>query len=93
VIGLSRDAATGGPVGGITIESQKADTTDAVIRYLNEDKTAFDATETASHGLFVIVSPDVPEKFDVYQDGELLEDVEATAGTAKDAIFALVLDV
>jgi hypothetical protein len=93
VIGLTRDKSTGMPMGGIQVQSQEPDTTLSVVRYLNEGKTAFDATETASHGLFVIIEPKLGEKFDAVMGGEPIEGADGTVGSAKDVIFTLVLDI
>ena len=93
VVGLVRDEATGEPVAGGVVVPTAPDSSNAVIRYLNEAGDGFIDTETSTMGVFVIVDPGLGETFGVELGGVPVDGVEGTAGSANGAIFTLIMDV
>jgi hypothetical protein len=97
VVGLARDSGTGMPVPGVTIVPVDEDTSNAVVLYLNDDGSAFDAAATTTQGVFLIFSPGTGENFNAMLDGELVMDddevLEGTAGEADLSLFTLIMDV
>lgn len=86
-LGIVRDAS-GQPVAGAVVQSQKADT-DAEIRYLGEDQQSFNTDATASSGVFVLLRPGLAENFTVAGEPEAV----GTAASALNAIFVMTLDL
>jgi hypothetical protein len=93
VIGFARSAETGDPAPGITIVSTDGDTSDAIVRYLNEAGDAFDGTETASSGIFIIVNPGLGENFDALMGGEPTDAPTGTAGSTNQSLFIMIMGV
>ena len=93
VVGKVRNSKSGEAFEGVEVVPRDPDTSMAVIRYLDEDKMGFNQDMTASHGLFVIVNPGLGENFDAVMGGEVLPDIQGTAGSASGAVFTLILDI
>jgi hypothetical protein len=93
VVGLVRDAATGTPIAGAEIISTDADTSGAVIRYLNEAGDGFVEGVTTSNGVFVLVKPGLGEVFGLEVDGVPIDGETGTAGSANGAIFTLIFNI
>lgn len=87
IVGLVRDA-TGAGMAGVVVAST-SDSTDSVVRYLNDDGT-FSDTTTSDLGIFVILRPGVPEDFEATLDGTSLGG--GTAGSANGAVFTLIIN-
>jgi len=85
-VGFVRDS-TGAPIAGATVAST-GDSSDAVIRYLNDDGT-FTDTETSDLGIFVILNPAVPEDFEASVGGMVVGG--GTAGSANGVVFTLIV--
>jgi hypothetical protein len=92
VIGRIWDAC-GNPVGGVNVVSRLGEQTQSVIRYLNADEETFNKQKTSRNGLFVIVYPLLPEKFDAFYDGVQVNENEGTVGNAPNAIFTVTISV
>ena len=92
VVGFTRDAQTGEPVGGVVIAPTQGAESNALIRYLNEAGDGFTTDQTASSGVFVIVNPALGETFVAEVDGMAVGD-EGRAGSTTGGIFTLVMDV
>ena len=92
VIGRIWDAC-GNPVGGVNIVSRLGEQTQSLVRYLNADEQSFNRQKTSKNGLFVIVSPVLPEKFDAFYDGEQVNENEGTVGNTANAIFTVTISV
>jgi hypothetical protein len=86
VIGFVRDGAGAPKAGAKVISATNGDATKAKIRYLAEDTMTFTSDATSSNGIFVLVAPALAEKFKV-EGGT----VEGTAGSAKKAVFVMIL--
>src|SRR5690606_20548741 len=82
VVGLVRDAETGDPIAGAVVVPTNGDTSDAVIRYLNDAGDGFVTEATSGLGVFVIVKPGLGETFGVEVDGAAVPGIEGTAGSA-----------
>jgi hypothetical protein len=93
VVGLVRDATTGDPIAGAVVVPTDPDTSDAVIRYLNDAGDDFVTDATSAQGVFVIVAPGLGETFGVEIDGAAVPGIEGTAGSANGAIFTLIMNV
>ncbi|MFO7567726.1 MAG: hypothetical protein R6X02_34105 [Enhygromyxa sp.] len=93
VVGLVRDTETGEPVANAVVVPSSPDTSGAVIRYLNEDGSDFVSDMTSSQGVFVIVKPGLGETFGVEVDNTPVDGVSGTAGSAKGAIFTLIMNI
>ncbi|MEX1367809.1 MAG: hypothetical protein AB1Z98_32070, partial [Nannocystaceae bacterium] len=87
VVGLVRDAA-GLPIAGATIASV-SDSSEAVIRYLNDDGS-FGEAETSDTGIFVILNPSVPESFEASVGGMVVGGGQA--GSANGVLFTLIIN-
>ena len=85
-----RAEATGS---GVNIESRMGEETLSIVRYLNADEQSFNKQKTSKNGLFVIVNPVLPEKFDAYYDGERVNENEGTVGNTSNAIFTVTISV
>lgn len=89
-MGIVVKESDGMPVAGATVESTQA-TSGAVIRYLNEDMTAFQETTSAT-GMFVMLNPGIGEKFDAVKDGFVLSrDDPGTFGNAKCSVLGVAI--
>lgn len=86
-LGLVRDN-TGQPIAGAKLQSQNGNSK-AQIRYLSENKQGFNPDQTASSGVFVVLGPALAERFELVGAPE----VSATANSAKQAVFVMVLDL
>lgn len=93
VVGRVRDLNTGDPVAGAVVVPTDPDSSNAVLRYLNEAGDGFTDTETSSNGIFVLIQPGLGEEFDV-EIGGVAQDLVARAGsaTAGGAIFTLIFN-
>ena len=89
VIGKVRQNGAG--VAGGVVSAVEAGST-AIIRYLNEDGMGFNADETSSNGVFVLLNPGLAEPFTVAVDGTETM-LSGTAGSAKNAAFVLIFNV
>ncbi|MCA9698356.1 MAG: hypothetical protein KC431_12580 [Myxococcales bacterium] len=94
VVGMVRDVATGDPISGAVIVPVQGDTSNAVIRYLNDAGDGFVDTGTTSQGTFVLVKPAVGEEFDV-EIGGTPQGLVAKAGSALSggAVFTVIFNV
>ena len=79
-----RDAYTGDPVAGAVVVPTNADTSIAVIRYLNDVGDGFVTDATSSQGVFVIVTDGLGETFGVENNG-MDQGLTGTAGSANGA--------
>ncbi len=86
-LGLVRDAS-GQPLAGQVVQPVNPGST-AQVRYLDADGDGFNAEQTAASGVFVVLGPGLAEKFEVA--GSPM--TTASAGSAEDAIFVMVLDL
>lgn len=93
VIGMVRDGTTGIPAAGYTVASKNGDSSNALIRYLNEAGDAFDATETSSSGIFITVNPGLGEEFEAQMGGTAVDGADGTAGSTSGSLFILILDI
>jgi hypothetical protein len=93
VVGLVRSASTGAPIAGAVVVANNPDTSDAAIRFLNAAGDGFNAEETSSQGVFVIVNPGLGETFGVEIDGVKVAGISGTAGSANGAVFTLIMNI
>ena len=93
VIGLVRDATTGDPITGAVVVPEDADTSNAVVRYLNEAGDGFVSDATTSQGVFIIVKPGLGETFGLEVGGNPVDGLSGTAGSANGAAFTLIMNV
>lgn len=84
-VGIVRDAH-GAPVAGAILQSVKPDST-AVVRYLDDDGTGFNAAMTGCNGRFVILASGLAERFEVAG----LPGVGVAVATTDDAVFVHAL--
>jgi hypothetical protein len=91
VIGMIRDEVTGDPLTGVTVEPKDGDSSNALIRYLNDGADAFDGASTGTSGIFIVVDPGLGEEF-LAMNGTT-ELGEGTAGSAPGSLFIMVMDV
>jgi hypothetical protein len=88
IVGLVRDATTGDPISGAVVEPT-SDTSNAIIRYL-DDTGGFTDDATADSGIFVIFgAPTTGESFQALVNGEPIASTQA--GSANNVIFTLIL--
>lgn len=88
-IGVVRDEATGVPIAGAVVQSEKGVDTAAYVRYLDETGEGFGTEATSSSGVFVIVNADLAESFAAFVGDE--EIGSAVAGTAAGSILAVAI--
>ncbi len=88
VVGLIRNAADSSPKPGAKVLPVN-DTSKAFIRYLSDDGLSFNSNATGTSGIFILVNPDLAEKFTVEGNAE----ITGTAGSAKGAAFVMILSV
>jgi hypothetical protein len=93
VVGLVRDAATGEPIEGAVVVPNNPDTSDALVRFLNEAGDGFTTDATSSQGVFIIADPGLGETFGVEIDGTKVDGISGTAGSANGAIFTLIMNI
>lgn len=86
-LGIVRDN-TGQPIAGAKLQSQMPNSK-AQIRYLSENKLGFNPDQTASSGVFVVLGPALAERFELVGNPKVF----ATANSAKQAVFVMVLDL
>jgi hypothetical protein len=93
VVGLVRNGTTGEPIAGAIVFPTNGDGSNALVRYLSQDADDIVETETSQHGVFIIVQPALAETFGVMINGEPVEGVVGTAGSANGAIFTLIMNI
>lgn len=86
-----RSVGTGEGYSGAQIVSQN-DSSQAIVRYLNEDGS-FNADATTSTGKFVIIRPGIAERFVGVQDGKEITHRPGTMGSATGAAYVNMLHV
>jgi hypothetical protein len=88
IVGLVRDSTTGEPIQGATV-APTADSSNAVVRYL-DDTGGFNEDVTGASGIFVIFgAPTTGETFAATVDGQQIASTQA--GSANNVIFTLIL--
>jgi hypothetical protein len=87
VVGFVRDTVSGMGVAGAVVVGEKGPT-GATIRYLAEDGLSFTSDMTSPNGIFVLVRPGLAETFMVEGGSSI-----GTAGSAKGAVFVMILNV
>jgi hypothetical protein len=92
VIGRVRDADTGLPPTEPVILQSQLPTTQAIIRYLNDDETGF-GEETGATGVYLIFNASLAEKFDAYRNGEIVSIHESTVGNGALAAYVTTIQV
>ncbi len=91
--GRLQDADTGNPPAKpLVLRSQIEDTT-SLVRYLNEEGTAFVDTQSSSNGFFVILSNQDMELFDAYRDGKRLNKFSCRVGKATGGAGVVYINV
>ncbi|MBA3547811.1 MAG: hypothetical protein H0T76_15115 [Nannocystis sp.] len=88
VVGLVRNAADSAPMPGAKVLPVDA-ASKSFIRYLSDDGLSFNSNATGTSGIFVLVNPGLAEKFTV----EGSPDITGSAGSAKGAVFVMILGV
>lgn len=93
VVGIARNRYTGDPVEGLQIVSlTNGDTTEAIVRYLQDDGTFAEGTTTAS-GIYVILNPELAEEFEASLDGTIVSTRANKAGSGAPGVFTMNLTI
>jgi hypothetical protein len=86
VIAFVRDVMTGEPLAGAVVRSAN-DASDASVRYLTEDGSAFTEDQTSEQGIALILNPGIGENFGAYLNDELIS--TNVAGSAPKVVMVV----
>ncbi len=91
--GRVRDADTGQPPAEPVVLKSRHPESQAFIRYLNDDGTAFVEGQSGTSGLYLILNASLAEKFDAYRNDQLISIHECTIGSGYDAVGTTSIQV